>query len=93
MEKALETVLAKYPELVEDGLCLIGRQMEVCGRRIDLLFKDTHQRQLLVELKWGPIRDEHIGQIMHYAGGVLAHDRPDLRVMLIGPRVPPKSTD
>ncbi len=88
-EKDFEDALAKYPELIEEGLRLIGRQKVLYGRRIDLLFEDKLQRQLLVELKSGPIRDEHIGQLMHYEGALLSGDNPDLRIMLIGTRVPP----
>lgn len=59
------------------------------GRRIDLLFRDSHGRRLLVELKWGAIKDEHIGQLLSYEGTLISTDHPDLRVMLVGTRVPP----
>ena len=88
-ERTFETVLAKYPELIEDGLELRGRQVTMYGRRIDLLFQDVFQRKLLVELKVGPIKDQHIGQIMSYEGMLLSADDPTIRVMLIGNRVPP----
>ena len=88
-EKNFEDVLAKYPELIEDGLRLTGRQVILEGRRLDLLFQDSLMRRLLVELKWGPIKDQHVGQIMAYAGSLRSNDDPDLRVMLIGTRVPP----
>ncbi len=88
-EKDLEDAIAKYPELIEDGLHLTGRQSVLCGRRIDLLFEDRFRRNLLVELKWGPIKDQHIGQLMSYTGMLLSGDDPDLRVMLVGTRVPP----
>ncbi len=63
-EKIFEDILVKYPHLIEEGLVLEGRQVTVYGRRIDLLFKDTFGRQLIVELKAGPIKDEHIGSIV-----------------------------
>lgn len=88
-EKTFEDILAKYPNLIEEGLVLEGRQVTVYGRRIDLLFKDSFGRRLIVELKAGPIKDEHIGQIMSYEGSLLSHENPDLRIMLIGMRVPP----
>lgn len=87
--KDFETVLAKYPELIEDKLRVLGRQVTVHGRRMDLLFEDRFGRQLITELKWGPIKDEHIGQLMSYEGILLSADDPSLRVMLIGTRVPP----
>lgn len=88
-EKDFEALLAKYPELIEDGLRLLGCQVTVQGRRMDMLFQDRLGRKLIVELKWGPIKDEHIGQLMSYEGLLLSADDPTLRVMLIGTRVPP----
>ena len=88
-ERTFETVLAKYPELIEDGLAIKGRQVSMYGRRMDLLFEDTFQRKLLIELKVGPIKDQHIGQVMSYEGMLLSADDPTIRVMLIGNRVPP----
>ena len=84
-----ENILAKYPELVENGLRLVGRQVTIYGRRMDLLFEDINNRKLIVELKSGPILDKHIGQILAYEGGVLSDKTPDVRIMLIGTRVPP----
>ena len=88
-EKDFETALAKYPELIEEGLQLINRQMVMYGRRMDLVFSDRFQRTLITELKWGPIKDAHIGQIMAYEGILLSSTDPSIRVMLIGTRVPP----
>ena len=88
-EKDFETALAKYPELIEEGLQLIGRQMTMYGRRMALVFSDRFQRTLIAELKWGPIKDTHIGQIMAYEGILLSSTDPSIRVMLIGTRVPP----
>jgi len=88
-ESDFESILAKYPDIIEDGLILIGRQKTIYGRRMDLLFEDRFKRQLIVELKAGPIKDEHIGQILSYEGMLLSADNPDIRVMLIGIRVPP----
>jgi len=38
-ERDFEDLLVKYPELIEDGLRLTGRQKTVHGRRLDLLFE------------------------------------------------------
>jgi hypothetical protein len=89
LEKDLEDILVKYPGLIEDGLELLGRQVSVFGRRMDLLFKDRLGRKLIVELKYGPIKDEHIGQLLSYEGMLLSAEDPLIRVMLIGTRVPP----
>ncbi|MBN1275236.1 DUF91 domain-containing protein [Candidatus Woesearchaeota archaeon] len=88
-EKDFEDILIKYPELIEENLEFLGRQVTVYGRRIDILFKDVHNRKLIIELKIGPIKDQNIGQILSYEGMLLSHDDPTIRVMLIGNRVPP----
>ena len=87
-EEDFENILAKYQDIIEKGLKLTGRQLAVHGRRIDLLFEDRFGRKLLVELKVGPIRDDHIGQLLSYEGTILSGEDPTLRVMLIGNRVP-----
>ena len=89
LEKTFEDILCKYPEIIEEGLILKGRQITKFGRRIDILFEDKFKRELLVELKSGPIKDEHIGQILSYEGMLLSADDPTIRIMLIGTRVPP----
>ncbi len=88
-EKDFENILAKYPELIEEGLILLGRQVRVYGRIMDLLFEDKFKRRLIVELKIGPIKDQHIGQVLSYEGMLLSSENPTIRVMLIGNRVPP----
>lgn len=88
-EKDFEDIIAKYPELIEEGLIIKGRQITLYGRRMDLLFEDRFKRQLIVEMKRGPIKDEHIGQVMSYEGMLLSADDPTIRIMLIGNRVPP----
>ncbi len=88
-EKYFEDVLTKYTELVEGDLTLLGRQVTVCGRRIDLLFEDKNKRKLIVELKIGSIKDQHIGQTLSYQGMLLKSDDPTVRVMLIGNSVAP----
>lgn len=86
-EKEFESAIVKYPELIEEGLRLIGRQQFVEGRKFDLLFEDRRNNKVVAELKWGPIKDQHIGQIMFYAGCLIS-GRP-VRQVLVGTRVPP----
>jgi hypothetical protein len=40
LEKDFEDIIARYPELIKDGLTLKGRQVTLYGRRMDLLFED-----------------------------------------------------
>jgi hypothetical protein len=89
LEKVFEDIICKYPELIENGLILKGRQITLYGRRMDVLFEDKFKRKLIIELKAGPIKDEHMGQILSYEGMLLSADDPTIRVMLVGNRVPP----
>lgn len=88
-EKEFEDILCKYPELIEPDLRLKDRQAHIYGRRMDIVFEDKFNRTLIIELKRGPIKDEHIGQILSYEGILLSSENPTIRVMLIGNRVPP----
>ncbi len=88
-EQDFETVLVKHPSLIEEGLVVLERQVTVSGRRIDILFEDRNKRRLIVELKIGPIKDEHIGQVLTYQGSLLTCDDPTVRVMLVANIVAP----
>jgi len=89
LEKHFENVLHRYPELIEEGLKFSGRQVCVGGKYVDLLFEDRFGQKLIVELKRGIIKREHIAQLLDYEGYFLTADNPNIRVMLIGNRVPP----
>jgi hypothetical protein len=89
LEKHFEDVLCKYPALIESGLEFIDRQINVGGKFADLLFEDRFGQKLLVELKKGVIKREHMAQLLEYEGHFLSSENPDIRVMLIGNRVPP----
>ncbi|OGU13098.1 MAG: hypothetical protein A2076_07425 [Geobacteraceae bacterium GWC2_53_11] len=88
LEKNFENVLHRYPELIEDGLKFSGRQVSVGGKFVDLLFVDRFGQKLIIELKKGVIKREHIAQLLDYEGHFLTTDNPNIRVMLIGNRVP-----
>jgi len=87
-EKDLENIICKYPELIEKGLSIEGRQVCIQGKHIDILFTDRHGQKLIIELKKGVIKREHIAQLLDYEGYYLTPDDPTIRVMLVGNRVP-----
>lgn len=88
LEREFEDILAKYPELIEDGLILEERQKNVDRKFIDLFFKDRFGQNLIVELKAGIAKREHIGQLIDYAGYSIGEGKPPVRVMLIANRIP-----
>lgn len=63
-EGDLEEILASHTVLIEEGLSLLGTQVSIGNLRVDLLFRDRFGDTLIVELKRGTIRREHVGQIM-----------------------------
>jgi hypothetical protein len=89
LEKEIENILAKHPELIEEGLTLEGRQFCVDGKFVDLLFKDANGQQLLVEIKRETVKRADVAQLIDYAGYFIKPDKPPIRVMLAAPRIPP----
>jgi len=87
-EREFEDIICKYPELLEDGLSLKGRQVTVEGKRVDLLFEDKHGYTVIVELKKGIVVRKDTSQLLDYEGYFLSGDDPNVRVMLVGNRVP-----
>lgn len=88
LEREFEDILSAYPELIEEGLSLRGRQVNVDRKFIDLLFKDKIGQDLIVELKIGVAKREHVAQLLDYAGYKIAESTTPVRVMLIANRIP-----
>lgn len=89
LEKDFEDILCNNPQLIEKDLKFLDRQVSLGGKFADLLFEDRFGQKLVVELKKGIIKREHIAQLLDYEGYFLSSDDPNIRVMLIGNRVPP----
>ncbi len=73
IEKAIESSYAERPELLttlEDGLQLVGRQVETPIGRIDLLCRGTDGKYVVVEIKAKSAEDSVFGQILRYIGWV-----------------------
>ena len=73
-EREFENIPERYPDLIEAGLTLEGRQMPIGQRHIDLVFRDKFGQRLIIELKNGPILRAHIGQLFEYQGELLTPD-------------------
>ena len=69
-EKQIEETIVKNPEILEDGLKLIGRQYKTSVGFIDILFKDKEDSFVVVELKRGKGSDKVVGQIQRYMAWV-----------------------
>lgn len=87
-ERLFEDILVKYPELIEDRLKFLGRQVTHFGKRIDILFEDRFKEKLIIELKKDNLDRNALSQIMEYEGYILSEKDPSARVMIIANRIP-----
>ena len=63
----LEHTLADNPDLLLDGLTLVGRQTSTEGGHLDLLGVDEYGRLCVFELKRGTVAREAVAQVIDYA--------------------------
>jgi hypothetical protein len=70
LEKDIENLIASHPNEIfpGEGFKLIGQQIVVEGRRLDILFEDKLKRKVIVEVKRGILTREASGQIAEYYG-------------------------
>ena len=70
LEKDIENLIASHPDEIfpDEGFKLIGQQIVVEGRRLDILFEDKLKRKVIVEVKRGILTREASGQIAEYYG-------------------------
>jgi DNA-binding MarR family transcriptional regulator len=79
-EVQLHEILITNPHLIEDGCIFLESEVNLNGKRCDLLFLDAEGRKLYVEVKL-KVDDRAVGQLIRYEG--LANN-PDARFMLVG---------
>lgn len=77
-ESLLEDAIVKNPDLLEEGLTLIGRQTLTEGGPLDLLGVDKGGRLVLFELKRGKLTREAVAQILDYASDIESQDLDSL---------------
>lgn len=87
-ERTLQEIIFKYPSLIENMLLAKGMEVQVQGKRVDVLFEDRHGQKLILEVKKGTIRREDVAQLLDYEGYFVSKENPNVRVMLVGTRVP-----
>ena len=66
-EGLLEDILARNPDMLADGLKLIGRQTRTTGGPLDLLGVEPDGRLSVFELKRGTLRREAVAQVIDYS--------------------------
>lgn len=70
LEKNLEAWIAADPAMLEAGLLVIQRQMQVEGGILDLLCLDQQGRPIVVEIKRGKLTRDVITQGIDYASSI-----------------------
>lgn len=66
-EQDLEEWIESDPDLLQVGLTIVGRQIDVEGGRLDLLALDPQGRWVVIEIKRGMLRRETVAQVLDYA--------------------------
>jgi len=75
-EVLLEEAIVRHPDLLMEGLKLVGRQTSTPGGPLDLLGVDNDGRLVVFELKRGTLTREAVAQIIDY-GAYLAELEPE----------------
>lgn len=93
LEKDIENLIAQHPAefFPNEGLRLVAQQATIDGRRIDVLFADRHDRQIIVEVKRGILTREASGQVAEYYG-LMKNQHPDktFELVLAANVIPPE---
>ena len=77
-EQLLEEILVKNPDLLMEGLTLVGRQTPTEGGPLDLLGVDGYGRLVVFELKRGTLSRDAVAQVIDYASYLDAMDLTNL---------------
>jgi len=70
LEQQLEDWIARHPDLLQNGLTVVGRQVRVESGTIDLLAIDPQGRWAVIELKRSYVGRDAIAQALDYASCV-----------------------
>ena len=70
LERNLEEWIACDSSLLQSGLLIICRQMQLSSGRLDLLAIDPQGRIIVIEIKQGQLRREVLGQALDYASTI-----------------------
>ncbi len=77
-EQLFEETLVKHPDLLMEGVTLVGRQTPTDGGPLDLLGVDDEGRLVVFELKRGTLSRDAVAQVIDYASYLDSMDLTDL---------------
>lgn len=78
LERELEEWIEANPSVLQNGLSIVGRQMQVDSGRLDLLGLDPIGNWVVIEIKRGNVRRETVVQALDYAACVKEMTREEL---------------
>jgi len=92
LEKDIENLIAEHPDEIfpGEGFKLLGQQVGIEGRRIDLLFEDRLGRRIIVEVKRGVLSREASGQVAEYYGLLKSKDPSQAYELVLCANIIPK---
>ena len=80
LERDLENWIESDPDLLQPGLLIVGRQLQVIGGRLDLLGLDPNGRLVVIEIKQGSLYRETIAQGLDYVACIGAMPAGELEI-------------
>jgi hypothetical protein len=81
-EKLLEDLLVSSPQMLQEGLSLVGRQVPCEGGYLDLLGIDRDGRITIFELKRGTLTRDAVAQVLDYASDLASFDAERLAKLI-----------
>ncbi len=82
LEEQLENWISKDSSLLANGLTVVGRQLRLYGRQLDLLAIDEPDRWVVIELKRARLDRDALAQALDYASSIAQMDADELEVLL-----------
>ena len=78
LEANLEAWIERDPGMLQHGLTIVGRQIQVAGGRFDLLALDPQGRWVVIEIKAGTVYRGTVTQALDYASCIATMPQPEL---------------
>ncbi len=82
-EELLEDILTRAPDLLSDGLKIVGRQVETPSGPLDLLGIDENGQLAIFELKRGTLTRDAVAQVLDYGSYFASLSPVDLSTLVV----------
>ncbi len=89
-EEHLRKILKKMPWEIEEGLRIIGEEVEIPPGKVDLLGRDRNGSLVVIELKKGKVGRNEVLQLERYAR-YYRNGNPRARAIIVGQSITPEA--